>query len=448
MSEAELLVPPHSIPAEQAVLGSLMLDPDAWDRVADILVADDFYRGDHRKIFLAINELVDKQQPYDVITVTDVLHRTQPDFPSTYLLDLVSGTASSANIRGYATIVRERSAARRLIDACTQSVSEAYATSATSSDDLISRAEQRIFSIAEAGARTTPYVDMKSTVRSFYAALTERYNSRGTPTGITTGFNELDRMTSGFDPSDLIIVAARPSMGKTAFALNIAEHAAVKQKKTVLVFSMEMSRLQLAFRFASSIGRLNIQRLQNGELEEEEWPRVAHAVSVMNDASIIIDESAALSTTEVRARSRRVAREHGLGLIVIDYIQLMRGSTAAGKENRTTEISDISRSLKALAKELNVPVVALSQLNRSVEQRADKRPVMSDLRESGAIEQDADVIMFIYRDDYYNKDSADAGMAEIIISKQRMGPTGAAKLAFQGQFSRFENVTYPDPFGP
>ncbi len=443
-----LRVPPHSIDAEQSVLGGLMLAPDALDRVADRLAEQDFYRKDHRLIWRAINELANKGMPCDAVTLGDWFDTNglaEMAGGAGYLIELANNTPSAANITAYAEIVREKSVLRQLIDAGTSITEDGYRPQGQSVQEVLENAEQRVFHIAESGARgKKDSVSMREAVKDAFRLLSERYENRGQLTGITTGFTDLDNLTSGLQPSDLIIVAARPSMGKTAFALNIAETAALRNKKPVAVFSMEMSSSQLAFRLISSVGRIHQQRLRNGDLEEEDWPRVSNAISILSEAKIFIDDTPSLSPVELRSRSRRLHREHGgLGLIVVDYLQLMQ--VPGSKENRATEISEISRSLKGLAKELNVPVVALSQLNRSLEQRADKRPMMSDLRESGAIEQDADVIMFIYRDEYYNKETQDKGMAEIIIGKQRNGPTDTCKLTFLGQYTKFENYA-PDSF--
>jgi replicative DNA helicase len=335
---------------------------------------------------------------------------------------------------------------RQLIDAGTEIVGDGFAPEGRSVQEILEAAEQRVFHIAEAGARGRQgFVSMRSAVKEAFQILHSRFENKGSVTGIPTGFTDLDEMTAGLQPSDLIIVAARPAMGKTAFSLNMAENAAMRTKKAVAVFSMEMSASQLAFRLISSVGRINQQHLRNGDIQEEEWPRVTSAITLLSEAKIFIDDTPALSPSELRARCRRLKREHDLGLIVIDYLQLMQ--VPGNRENRATEISEISRNLKALAKELHVPVIALSQLNRSLEQRADKRPVMADLRESGAIEQDADVIMFIYRDEYYNQDSPDKGLAEIIIGKQRSGPTGSVKLTFLGQYTKFENYASDNYLG-
>ncbi|HEY9511116.1 MAG TPA: replicative DNA helicase [Rhodanobacter sp.] len=443
-----LRVPPHSIDAEQSVLGGLMLAPDALDRVADRLAEQDFYRKDHRLIWRAINELANKGMPCDAVTLGDWFESNglaEMAGGAGYLIELANNTPSAANITAYAEIVREKSVMRQLIDAGTSITEDGYRPEGKSVQEVLESAEQRVFHIAESGARgKKDSISMRDAVKDAFRLLSERYENRGQLTGITTGFTDLDNLTSGLQPADLIIVAARPSMGKTAFALNIAETAALRNKKPVAVFSMEMSSSQLAFRLISSVGRIHQQRLRNGDLEEEDWPRVSNAISILSEAKIFIDDTPSLSPVELRSRSRRLHREHGgLGLIVVDYLQLMQ--VPGSKENRATEISEISRSLKGLAKELNVPVVALSQLNRSLEQRADKRPMMSDLRESGAIEQDADVIMFIYRDEYYNKETQDKGMAEIIIGKQRNGPTDTCRLTFLGQYTKFENYA-PDSF--
>ncbi len=443
-----LRVPPHSIEAEQAVLGGIMLQPEAWDRIADVLTAEDFYRRDHRLIFAAIGTLVERGRPCDVITLGEWFDAQQQAGEVGglgYLAELVNNTPSAANVRAYAEIVREKSLLRRLIDAGVGIAEDGYRPEGRPVRDLVDMAEQRVFAIAEGGKRAGQgYVAMNDTAREVLRLLHERYENRGQLTGLSTGFADLDKLTSGLQPSDLVIVAARPSMGKTAFALNIAEHAALRDKKTVLVFSMEMSSTQLGFRLVSAIGRVDQTQLRSGDIADEDWPRVSNAMALLSGAKIFVDDSAALAPMELRARARRLQREHGLGLIVIDYLQLMQ--VPGNTENRATEISEISRSLKALAKELKVPVVALSQLNRSLEQRTDKRPVMADLRESGAIEQDADVIMFIYRDEYYHKDSPDKGLAEIIIGKQRNGPTDTLKLAFLGRYTKFESYD-PGKYG-
>jgi replicative DNA helicase len=436
-----LRVPPHSIDAEQAVLGGLMLDERAWERIADKLNEEDFYRKDHRLIYRALSELSEKNMPCDAVTIGEWFDSnglSELVGGSSYILQLANSTPSAANIVAYAEIVREKSILRQLIDAGTEITGDGFQPEGRSTQEILEGAEQKVFRIAESGARGRKnFVAMRTAVKEAFQILHQRYESKGSVTGLATGFNDLDEMTAGFQPSDLIIVAARPSMGKTALAVNFAEHAALKSKKACAIFSMEMSSSQLAFRLISSLGRINQQHLRTGDIQEEEWPRVTSAITMLSDAKIFIDDTPALSPGELRARARRLKREHDLGLIVIDYLQLMQ--VPGNKENRATEISEISRGLKALAKELNIPVIALSQLNRSLEQRTDKRPVMADLRESGAIEQDADVILFIYRDEYYNPESNDKGQAEIIIGKQRNGPTGTIKLTFLGQYTKFEN---------
>ena len=438
-----LRVPPHSIDAEQAVLGGLMLAPGALDNVADRLAEDDFYRKDHRLIWRAINELANKGMPCDAVTLGDWFESNglaEMVGGAGYLIELANSTPSAANIAAYAEIVREKSVLRQLIDAGTSITEDGYRPEGKSVHEVLESAEQRVFHIAESGARgKKDSVSMREAVKDAFKLLTERYQNRGQLTGVSTGFTDLDELTSGLQPSDLIIVAARPSMGKTAFALNIAETAALGSKKAVVVFSMEMSSSQLAFRLISSVGRIHQQHLRNGTLEEEDWPRVSNAIALLSDAKIFIDDTPSLSPVELRSRARRLKREHDLGLIVVDYLQLMQ--VQGTQENSATEIAEISRSLKGLAKELKVPVIALSQLNRSLESRTDKRPVMSDLRESGGIEQDADVIMFIYRDEVYNKDKQEnKGLAEIIIAKQRNGPTGKVDLRFDGSLTRFDNL--------
>ena len=437
-----LRVPPHSIDAEQAVLGGLMLDERAWERIADKLGEHDFYRKDHRLIFRAIGELSNKNLPCDAVTLGEWFESNglaELVGGTSYVIQLANSTPSAANIAAYAEIVREKSILRQLIDAGTEIVGDGFQPEGRSSQEILETAEQKVFHIAESGARGKKgFVQMRSAVKEAFQILHQRYESKGSVTGLATGFADLDEMTAGLQPSDLIIVAARPSMGKTALAVNMAEHAALKSKKAVAIFSMEMSASQLAFRLISSLGRINQQHLRTGDIQEEEWPRVTSAITLLSDAKIFIDDTPALSPAELRARARRLKREHDVDLIVIDYLQLMQ--VPGNKENRATEISEISRSLKAMAKEMNIPVIALSQLNRSLEQRTDKRPVMSDLRESGAIEQDADVILFIYREEVYDKESPKKGSAELIIGKQRNGPIGTVNLTFLGQYTRFESI--------
>ena len=441
-----LKTPPHSIESEQSVLGGLMLDNSAWDRIADIITDNDFYRHDHRLIYHHICKLLSHNKPADVITVAESLDSSaelQSAGGLSYIGAIVQNTPSAANIRRYAEIVRERSIMRNLAQVGVQIADSAYNPAGRSAADLLDEAEAKVFEIAEEGARGKEgFVGLQPLLKQVVERIELLY-SQDNPsnvTGIASGFHDLDQKTSGFQPGDLIIVAGRPSMGKTAFSLNIAEHVALELNKPVAVFSMEMGGAQLAMRLLGSVGKLDQHKVRTGRLEDEDWPKLTHALGKLSEAPVYIDETAALNALELRARSRRLYRQHGeLGLIVVDYLQLMSATNQG--ENRATEISEISRALKGLAKELHVPVIALSQLNRSLEQRPNKRPVMSDLRESGAIEQDADVILFIYRDEVYNPDSPDKGIAEIIIGKQRNGPIGKVDLTFLGEYTRFENHT-------
>ncbi|MDD2767426.1 MAG: replicative DNA helicase [Methylococcus sp.] len=442
-----LKVPPHSIQAEQAVLGGLLIDNQTWDVVADRIVEEDFYRRDHRLIFRSIRQLSDKQAPFDVVTLSEVLEKTgELDDAGglSYLAVLARETPSAANISAYADIVRERAVLRQLIHVGTEIADSAYQPEGRGMSDLLEHAEQRVFQIADQRQRgSAGFKPIKSLLVSAVDRIEMLFQKEGHITGASTGFADFDDMTSGLQQSDLIIIAGRPSMGKTTFAMNIAENVAIKEGLPVAVFSMEMPGEQLAMRMMSSLGRIDQHRVRTGKLEDDEWPRMTSAINILAETKLFIDDTAALSPTEVRARCRRLARENGqLGLVVLDYLQLMQCSSG---ENRVAEISEISRSLKALAKELNVPVIALSQLNRNLEQRPNKRPVPSDLRESGSIEQDADIIVFIYRDEVYNPDSADKGTAEIIIAKQRNGPIGMVRMTFLGQYTRFENFI-ADPY--
>ena len=439
-----LKIPPHNIQAEQAVLGGMMLAPESFDKVADKIVETDFYRHDHRLIFRAIRYLAEKNTPFDAVTLGewfDSQGETERVASGAYLVELATTTPSAANIEAYAEIVRDKAVLRQLIDAGTTIIGDSFLPHGRETAEILAQAEQKIFAIAEAGARgRTDFTAVNTALKEAFEVLQGRFENGGSITGLPTGYHEFDEMTAGLQPTDLLILAARPAMGKTTLALNIAEYAAIKSKKAVAVFSMEMSASQLALRLISSNGRVNATRLRTGQLEDEDWSRVTSAIRMLKETKIFIDDTPALSPDVLRSKARRLKREHDLGLIVIDYLQLM--AVPGNSENRATEISEISRSLKALAKELNVPVIALSQLNRSLETRTDKRPVMADLRESGAIEQDADVIIFIYRDDYYHKDSTDKGLAEVIIGKQRNGPTGAIKLKFFGEYTRFDNLAH------
>ncbi len=442
-AEAEQLkIPPHSIKAEQSILGGLMLDNTAWDQIADLILEDDFYRHDHRMIFRAMTDLADHSKPFDVVTLSEWLEsREELDTVGglAYLGSLAKDTPSAANIKAYAHIVRERSIFRQLITVGGEIVNDAFNSDGRESAEILDAAESKVFKIAEKGARAKEgFQGLKTLLTKAVDRIDTLFQQDNPITGLPTGFNDFDEKTSGLQNGDLIIVAGRPSMGKTSFAMNIAENAAIDTGKPVAVFSMEMPGDALAMRMISSVGRIDAHKVRTGKLSDEDWPKLTHAVGILAEAPVYIDDSPALTPNELRAKARRLTREAGqLGLIVIDYLQLMQ---VHGKsDNRTAEISEISRSLKGLAKELNCPVMALSQLNRSLEQRPNKRPIMSDLRESGAIEQDADLIVFIYRDEVYNPDSEDKGVAEIIIGKQRNGPIGTVRQTFLGQFTRFEN---------
>jgi replicative DNA helicase len=443
----EIKLPPHSIEAEQSVLGGLLLESSALDKIADLINDSDFYRKEHRLIYQQIVRLSELAKPIDVITVAEALEiagKLNDVGGLTYLGGLAQNVPSAANVRRYGEIVRERSIMRKLVEVGSDISSSAYNPTGRDAQQLLDEAEKKVFEIAESGSRGKQgFMSMPPLLTQVVERIETLYgrDNSSDVTGTATGFTDLDRMTSGLQPGDLVIVAGRPSMGKTAFSINIAENVALDSKLPVAIFSMEMGGSQLVMRMLGSVGKLNQHDLRTGKLQDDDWGRLTHALGRLNDAPIFIDESAALSALELRARSRRLYREHGgLGLIVIDYIQLMSSNAGKASENRATEISEISRSLKALAKELKVPVIALSQLNRSLEQRPNKRPVMSDLRESGAIEQDADLILFIYRDEVYNNDSPDKGKAEIIIGKQRNGPIGMVPLAFRGEYTRFDNL--------
>ncbi len=442
-----LKVPPHSIEAEQSVLGGLMLDNGRWDQVADILTEQDFYRRDHRLIFNCIASLSESNTPFDVITISERLEKLgeiEEAGGLAYLGSLVKNTPSAANIKAYADIVRERSILRQLVQVATSIGDSAFNTEGRSYSELLDNAEKMVFEIADQGNRGgRGFVAIKDLLVKAVDRIDMLFQQDNPITGISSGFSDFDEMTSGLQPSDLVIVAGRPSMGKTTFAVNLAENAAIKCNVPVAIFSMEMPGEQLAMRMMSSLGRIDQHKVRSGKLDDDDWPRLTSAVGMLAEVPIYIDDTPALTPTELRAKARRLKREHDLGMIVIDYLQLMQVHSKA--DNRAAEISEISRSLKSLAKELNVPVVALSQLNRSLEQRPNKRPVMSDLRESGAIEQDADVIIFIYRDEVYNDDSPDKGTAEIIIGKQRNGPIGKVRLTFLGKYTRFENFV-PDSY--
>jgi replicative DNA helicase len=433
---AQLRIPPHSMEAESSVLGGLLLDNKSWEQVADLLSEGVFYRYEHRQGYLAIQALINASRPADVITVYEHLQsigKAEEVGGLGYLNSLAQYVPSASNIRRYAEIVRERAILRKLVTASDEIATNAFNTQGKPVPQILDEAEQKIFQIGEEGSRLKQgFQSMDQLAVILLDRVNQMADSPNDITGVPSGFVDFDKMTSGMQAGDLIVLAARPSMGKTALAINIAEHVALNEGLPVAVFSMEMGASQLAIRIVGSIGRIDQQRLRTGKLNQEEWPRLAEAIEKLRNVSLHIDETPSLTPMELRANARRLARTCGkLGLIVVDYLQLMSGNTSSNNgDNRATEIGEISRGLKMLAKELQCPVIALSQLNRSVETRTDKRPMMSDLRESGAIEQDADVIMFIYRDDYYNKDSKEPGVAEIIIGKHRNGPTGTVKLAF------------------
>ena len=437
-----LRIPPHSQEAEQAVLGGLLLNNEAWDEVAERVGPKDFYRKEHRLIFQVVDQLVEEEKPCDLVTVSQALtHRGELDDVGgmTYLSDLARNTPSAANINAYADIVRERSILRQLIQVSHGIAEQSFNPKGTPSLEILDAAESAIFEIAEQQKKGSGPQDIKTVLKKAVDRIDELYKNKNSLTGLTTGFEELDNMTSGLQPSDMVVVAGRPSMGKTTFAMNLCENVALKAHKPVLVFSMEMPADAIVMRMLSSLGRINQTSIRSGRLDQDDWPRITSAIQMLSEQKFFIDDTPALSPLELRTRARRVARECGgqLGMIMIDYLQLMQ---VPGADSRVNEISEISRSLKGLAKELNCPVVALSQLNRSLEQRPNKRPVMSDLRESGAIEQDADVIMFLYRDEVYNQDTTEKGIGEVIIGKQRNGPIGTVRVAFRGEYLRFDDL--------
>ena len=442
---ANLKIPPHSVEAEQSVLGGLLIDNLSWDKIVDKINIDDFYRQEHKLIYKSMSELAMQNQPFDPITITEQLKltdRLDQAGGEAYLYELSQNTPTAANIQAYADIVRERSVLRQLIHVAQGITQVAFKPDGRASADLLDEAEQRVFKIAEKHARGSGPIVIGDLLAKTVERIDHIYQSKSAITGIPTGFKDFDELTSGLQPADLVIIAGRPSMGKTVLGMNFAEHAALEIKKPVLIFSLEMPSDSIAMRMLSSLGRVDQHAIRTGKLSDEDWARISSGVSLLSDAPIFIDDTPGLGPVELRARARRLVREQGdLAMIVVDYIQLMH--IPGFREGRTAEISDISRGLKSLAKELNVPVIGLSQLNRSLEQRADRRPIMSDLRESGAIEQDADIIAFIYRDEVYNEDTRDKGIAEIIIAKQRNGPIGTVRLAFLGKYMRFDTLASP-----
>ncbi len=448
--ESDARLPPQALEAEQSVLGGLLLDTRRWEDISDLITPEDFYNRHHRSIFAAIRELYEKDVPVDVVTASEWLQekgKLDEVGGLAYLGQLAKNTPNTANLLSYARIVAERALLRRLIETANTIVARAYQPEGASPGEIVEIAESLIFELGQNNRRQDMgFVAIQGLLTEAIDRIEQLYESNAALTGVSTGFKDLDTMTSGLQRSDLVIVAGRPSMGKTSLAMNMAENVAVGAKLPVAVFSMEMPGQQLAMRMLASLGRINAHKVRTGRLSRDDWPRLTSAVELLNEARIFIDDTPALNPLELRSRARRLMREHGrLGLIVVDYLQLMQA--ASNQENRAIEVSNITRGLKIMAKELDVPVMVLSQLNRSLEQRPNKRPVMSDLRESGAIEQDADVILFIYRDEVYNEDSADKGVAEIIIGKQRNGPTGTVRLTFFGEFTRFENFASGDYAG-
>jgi replicative DNA helicase len=449
MVDAKL--PPHSIEAEQSVIGGLLLSEKAWDDIADEIGEDDFYREDHRLLFRGLADLADTGEPRDLVTLTEWLRNhslLDKAGGAIYVGKLAADIPSAANIKAYAGIIRDRSIMRRLIRAGDEITSMAFEPAGQTADDLVGNAESEIFAIAESRRREGEGpIGLNALLTRAVNRIEQLVAREGSLSGVATGLTDFDKMTNGLQPSDLLVLAGRPSMGKTSLAMNVVENVAIKEKIPVAVFSLEMSAEQLVLRMISSWGRVDQSRLRSGRLTEDDWPKITSAIGIMNDnARLFIDDTPGLAPSEMRARARRLKREHDIGLVVVDYLQLM--SVPGTRENRTNEISEISRQLKAMAKELDIPVIALSQLNRQVEQRDNKRPRMSDLRESGGIEQDADVIIFVYRDEVYNEDTDDKGVAEIIIGKQRNGPLGTARTAFLSHLTRFENLQehYDDEF--
>lgn len=433
---------PHSTEAEQSVLGGLMLDNSRYDAVAELLGPEDFFKDSHRQIFRIMAELSTEGHPLDVVTLSESLERhgeLERIGGLAYLSEMATHTPSAANITAYAKIVRDHATIRQLISAANEISRSSLNPAGLDSEALLQLAERRVAEIVEDRPKEGGFAGVNDLLKGAVERIDELFSSDAEITGLSTGLNELDGRTSGWQKGELVVLAARPSMGKTALALNFVETAILKQDNPVLVFSMEMPAQSLVVRMLSSIGRINQTKIRNGKLTEEDWPKLSAAVSKMKDRPLFIDDTPGLTPQDLKARTRRIAREHGNpALIVIDYIQLMH--TGGTSDGRTQEISEISRSLKALAKEYDCPVVALSQLNRGVEQRPNKRPMNSDLRESGAIEQDADIVLFIYRDEYYNEESPDKGIAELIIGKQRNGEVGTSRVAFVGQYTRFENL--------
>jgi replicative DNA helicase len=435
-------VMPHNLEAEKSVIGSMFIDREAALTVSEILMSDDFYQKQYGIIFESMVELYNENKPIDLVTLQDKLN--EKDLPPEYsgvefIRELVIAVPTSANVKHYAQIVKEKAVLRKLIK-ITETIANDCYLSKDSLETILEQTEKQIFNIVQSRG-TSDYVDIKDIVLQSLESIEVVAKNKGSVTGVSTGFIDLDYKTSGMQPSDFVLIAARPSMGKTAFVLNLAEHMAVKQKVTTAIFSLEMSKDQLVKRMLAMNSRVDSQLIRTGNLKDDDWIKLIEGAREIGESKLILDDTPSISIAELRSKCRKYKLEHNLGIIMIDYLQLMSGG-GKKSESRQQEISDISRSLKALARELNVPVIALSQLSRAVEQRPDKRPMLSDLRESGAIEQDADVVMFVYRDDYYNKDSEDKGVAEIIIGKQRNGPTGTVKLKWQGELTRFANLEH------
>ncbi len=429
-------IPPQNIEAERSTLGSMFLEKEAIDKGVELLQSQDFYREAHRIIFEAVIALHQHSEPVDIITVSDELKRRNfldkiGGIP--YLTSLANAVPTAAHVEYYAKIVAEKALLRGIINTATEIVRLGY-EGAEEVDQILDQAEKQIFQITQK-RHVKGYISLKSILVDTFERIEKLYDSRGGVTGLSTGFNDLNRMTAGLQPSDLIILAARPSMGKTTFALNIARHVAVEQKVPVIVFSLEMSKEQLALKLLCSEAGVDNQRIRTGSLRDEDWPRLSHALGRLSEGMLYIDDTAGTTVLDIRAKARRIKAQDGLGLIVIDYLQLM--SSRNRTENRQQEVSEISRSLKALARELEVPVIALSQLSRAVEQRTDKTPSLADLRESGSLEQDADIVAFLYREDYYNKETERKGITELIIAKQRNGPVGTVEMLFQKEYSKF-----------
>lgn len=435
--------PPHNIEAEQAVLGAIFLEPDAFATASEILVAEDFYRVSHQRIYQAMMTLSDKGEPIDLVTVTTLLSNedllTEAGGVS-YLTDLANSVPTAANISYYSKIVEEKSILRRLIRTATNIVTSTY-TKEGDVEEVLNEAERDILEVSSR-QNSGSFKAIKDVLIDVYDHIEKLHQSDGSITGVPTGYRDLDRITSGFQKNDLIIIAARPSVGKTAFALNIAQNVATNTDENVAIFSLEMGADQLVSRMLCAEGNIDSQRLRTGKLEAEDWGKLTMAMGSLSNAGIYIDDTPGIRVSEIRSKCRRLKQEHGLGMIIIDYLQLIQGSSSRTAENRQQEVSEISRSLKGLARELNVPVIALSQLSRSVEQRQDKRPMLSDLRESGSLEQDADIVGFLYRDDYYDSESEQQNIIEIIISKQRNGPTGTVELAFVKEYNKFVDLDH------